>query len=116
MNILTGLTGLVIGAVAAWQVARGWAATELSHLRAYLEEQIGLLARRSRTSQDPRRPALGADGRLGRRAASRAGKMSCPWHVPSHSVLLGSATLLRRADLNGSHCSPEPHSLPVPVT
>ena len=41
MNILTGLTGLVIGAVAAWQVARGWAAAELSHLRAYLEEQIG---------------------------------------------------------------------------
>ena len=41
MNILTGLTGLVIGTVAAWQVARGWAAAELSHLRAYFEEQIG---------------------------------------------------------------------------
>lgn len=41
MNILTWLAGLVIGAVAAWQVARVCAAAELSRLRARLEEQIG---------------------------------------------------------------------------
>jgi hypothetical protein len=40
MNILTSLAGLVIGAVAAWQVARGYAAAELSRQRAHLEEQI----------------------------------------------------------------------------
>jgi hypothetical protein len=41
MNILTWLAGLVIGAVAAWQVARGYAAAELSRLRVHLEEQVG---------------------------------------------------------------------------
>ncbi len=41
MNILTSLAGLIIGAVAAWQVARGYAAAQLSRQRAHLEEQIG---------------------------------------------------------------------------
>lgn len=40
MNVLTWLAGLIIGGVAAWQVSRGYAATELSRLRARLEEQI----------------------------------------------------------------------------
>jgi predicted neuraminidase len=41
MNILAWLAGLVIGGTVAWQVARGYAATDLSRLRARLEEQIG---------------------------------------------------------------------------
>jgi hypothetical protein len=41
MDILTWLAGLTIGAVAAWQVARGYAAADLSRLRARLQEQIG---------------------------------------------------------------------------
>jgi hypothetical protein len=40
MNILTGLAGLVIGAVVAWQVAREHAAAELSRVRALFDEQI----------------------------------------------------------------------------
>jgi hypothetical protein len=40
MNILAWLAGLVIGAAAAWQISRGYAATELSRLRARLDEQI----------------------------------------------------------------------------
>jgi predicted neuraminidase len=40
MNILTSLAGLVIGAVVAWQVVRGYAAAELNRQRAHLEEQI----------------------------------------------------------------------------
>jgi hypothetical protein len=38
---LAGLAGLAIGAVAAWQLARGFAAAEMSRLRTRLEEQIG---------------------------------------------------------------------------
>jgi hypothetical protein len=41
MGILAGLAGLVIGAVAAWQLARGYAAAEMNRLRTRLEEQIG---------------------------------------------------------------------------
>jgi hypothetical protein len=41
MGIVTVLAGLVTGAVAAWQLARGLAAVEMSRLRARLEEQIG---------------------------------------------------------------------------
>jgi hypothetical protein len=40
MGILAGLTGLVIGAVAAWRVGRGRAAAELSRLQMRLEERI----------------------------------------------------------------------------
>ncbi|HEY6297389.1 MAG TPA: hypothetical protein VIX15_17150 [Streptosporangiaceae bacterium] len=40
MGIVTGLAGLVIGAVAAWQFARGLAAAEMSRLRARSDEQI----------------------------------------------------------------------------
>lgn len=41
MNVLVWLAGLVVGAAAAWQVARGYAATELNRLQARLDEQIG---------------------------------------------------------------------------
>ena len=41
MGILTGLAGLVIGAVAAWQLARGYAAADMNRLRTQLEERIG---------------------------------------------------------------------------
>ena len=41
MNILTGLGGLVIGAVVAWHVTREHAAAELSRLRALFDEQVG---------------------------------------------------------------------------
>jgi hypothetical protein len=41
MGIVTGLAGLVIGAVAAWQLRRGFAAAEISRLRTRLEEGIG---------------------------------------------------------------------------
>lgn len=40
MVILAGLAGVVLGAVAAWQLARGRAAAERSQLRAQLEERI----------------------------------------------------------------------------
>ena len=40
MNILAGLTGLLIGAAAAWQLAQGRAAAQMSRLRAQLQEQI----------------------------------------------------------------------------
>ncbi len=40
MGILAGLTGLVAGAVAAWQLGRGYAAAELRRLQAQLEERI----------------------------------------------------------------------------
>jgi hypothetical protein len=41
MDILMGLGGLVIGAVAAWQLAQEQAATQVRRLRARLEERIG---------------------------------------------------------------------------
>ena len=40
MVILAGLAGVILGAVAAWQLARGRAAAERSELRAQLEKQI----------------------------------------------------------------------------
>jgi hypothetical protein len=41
MSILAGLAGLLIGAIAAWQLAQERAAAELNRLRARLEERIG---------------------------------------------------------------------------
>jgi hypothetical protein len=41
MDILAGLGGLVIGAVAAWWLARGYAVAEMSRLQTRLEERIG---------------------------------------------------------------------------
>jgi hypothetical protein len=41
VGILAGLAGLVIGAVAAWQLARGYAIAEMSRMRTRLEERIG---------------------------------------------------------------------------
>ena len=40
MNILTRLTGLMIGAAAAWGLTRGRAAGKMSRLRAQLQERI----------------------------------------------------------------------------
>ena len=40
MDILSSLAALIIGAVVAWQVVRGYAAAQLSRQRAHLEEQI----------------------------------------------------------------------------
>jgi uncharacterized small protein (DUF1192 family) len=40
MDIVTGLAGLVIGAVAAWQLARRVGTTEMSRLQTELEERI----------------------------------------------------------------------------
>jgi hypothetical protein len=41
MYVLAGLAGLVIGAVAAWQLAVGRAAEEMSQFRARQEERVG---------------------------------------------------------------------------
>jgi hypothetical protein len=41
MDILTGITGLMIGATAAWALARGRAAGKMSRLRAQLQARIG---------------------------------------------------------------------------
>jgi hypothetical protein len=41
MGVLMGLGGLVVGAVAAWQLAQERAATRMRRLRARLEERIG---------------------------------------------------------------------------
>jgi hypothetical protein len=40
MDILTGLAGPVIGAVAAWQLVQWRAAAELTRLRAQMDERI----------------------------------------------------------------------------
>jgi len=40
MNILAVLSGLLIGAAGAWQLACGRAAAEMSRLRAQMEKQI----------------------------------------------------------------------------
>jgi hypothetical protein len=40
MEILAGLSGLLIGVVAAWQFGRGYAAAQMSRLRAQLQEQV----------------------------------------------------------------------------
>jgi hypothetical protein len=55
MVILAGLAGVILGAVAAWQLARGRAVAERSELRAQLEERIGYWqgeAERARSSAD----------------------------------------------------------------
>jgi hypothetical protein len=41
MDILVGLSGLVIGAAIAWQLAQDRATAEMARLRARLEERIG---------------------------------------------------------------------------
>lgn len=41
MSMLTWVAGLIIGAAAAWQISRGYAAAELNQVRVHLEEQIG---------------------------------------------------------------------------
>ena len=41
MDILTGLAGLMIGAMAAWALARGRAAGKMSRLRAQMQARIG---------------------------------------------------------------------------
>lgn len=72
MDIVTGLAGLVIGAVAAWQLARGYAAAEMNRLRARLEERIGYwqseaeLARASATQVTERTAAWVAGCQQGR--------------------------------------------------
>ena len=40
MNIVAGVSGLLIGAIIAWQLARGLAAVEMSRLRARMAEQV----------------------------------------------------------------------------
>ena len=40
MDIIAGLSGLLIGAVIAWQLAQGIAAAEMSRFRARMHEQI----------------------------------------------------------------------------
>jgi hypothetical protein len=53
MNILAGLTGLMLGALAAWGLARGSAAGKMSRLRAQLQARIGYWqeeAERARTN------------------------------------------------------------------
>ena len=40
MDIIAGLSGLLIGAVIAWQLAQGLAAAEMSRLRARMHEQV----------------------------------------------------------------------------
>ena len=40
MDIIAGLSGLLIGAVIAWRLAQGMAAAEISRLRARMHEQI----------------------------------------------------------------------------
>ena len=40
MDIIAGLSGLLIGAVIAWQLAQGIAAAEMSRFRAPMHEQI----------------------------------------------------------------------------
>ena len=40
MDIIAGLSGLLIGAVIAWLLAQGMAAAEMSRLRARMHEQV----------------------------------------------------------------------------
>jgi hypothetical protein len=40
MDVIAGLSGLLIGAVIAWQLARGLAAAEVTRLRARMHEQV----------------------------------------------------------------------------
>ena len=41
MDVLAGLIGLMIGAIAAWQIAASRSAVEMSQFRARQEERIG---------------------------------------------------------------------------
>jgi hypothetical protein len=41
MDVLAGLIGLMIGAIAAWQIGQSRAAMEISQLRARQEERVG---------------------------------------------------------------------------
>jgi chromosome segregation ATPase len=63
MDILAGLTGLVIGAVAAWQLTKGRAAVQMSRLRAQLQEQI-------RNWQDETERARASAARLSEQTAA----------------------------------------------
>jgi predicted acylesterase/phospholipase RssA len=40
MDIIAGVSGLLIGAVIAWQLAQGLAAAEMSRFRARMHEQV----------------------------------------------------------------------------
>ena len=71
----------MIGAVAAGQLGRRYAAAEMNRLRARLEERIGFWQgeterARANAAQVAERPPHGL------MAASRAARMSCPWRVP----------------------------------
>jgi len=65
MDILTGLAGLMIGAVAAWAFTRGHAAGELSQLRAQLQARVAYW-------QDETERARASTARVGERAAAWA--------------------------------------------
>jgi hypothetical protein len=67
MIIFAGLAGLVIGAVAAWQLGRRYAAAEMNRLRARLDERIGFWQgeterARANAAQVAERTAAWADG------------------------------------------------------
>jgi hypothetical protein len=66
MEILAGLTGLMIGGAAAWELARRHAAGEMSRLRAQLQEQIGYW-------QDEAERARANAARVSEKAAAWAG-------------------------------------------
>jgi len=65
MDIVTGLAGLLIGAVAARAIARGYAAAEMSRLRAQLQERIAYW-------QDEAERARANAARVGEQAAAWA--------------------------------------------
>jgi len=65
MDILTGLTGLMIGAVAAWGLTRGHAAGRMSRLRVQLQARIGYW-------QDEAERARAQAARVGEQAAAWA--------------------------------------------
>jgi hypothetical protein len=65
MEILTGLTGLMIGTMAAWGLTRAHAAGKMSRLRAQLQARIGYW-------QDEAERARAQAARVGERAAAWA--------------------------------------------
>lgn len=65
MDIITGLAGLMIGAVAAWTFTRGHAAGEMSRLRAQLQARIAYW-------QDEAERARASTARVGEQAAAWA--------------------------------------------
>ena len=71
MDIIAGLSGLLIGAVVAWLLAQGMAAAEMSRAPGAHARTGPSLARGDRTSQGQHGPDLRADGRLGRLAAQQ---------------------------------------------